>query len=125
MQTGKRPSKASPWRPRGFGSSNTQQGGNLDFPALVPPACPPEERAAAVAALDEMHRRRPLKPPTRIALGIVLVASLFSAHARCETEEQVAQRYRRQNAEACQSLAFAHVAATFGKDGVCRVVRRP
>lgn len=40
-------------------------GGNVDRPALGPPDCPPHEREASVAALDELCRSRPLKPPHR------------------------------------------------------------
>lgn len=42
------------------------QGRSLDFPQRFAPDCPPEERDAAVAALDELQRSRPLKPPRRM-----------------------------------------------------------
>lgn len=39
--------------------------GTVDRPGFVIPDCPPAERERAVAAIDELHRSRPLKPPGR------------------------------------------------------------
>jgi hypothetical protein len=41
-----------------------QRGGDVHYPPLSLPDCPPAEREASAAAFDELCRQRPLKPPS-------------------------------------------------------------
>jgi hypothetical protein len=57
-----------------------------------------------------------------IILAWFLLGLLVCATAHAETDEQRAQRYRRENAYGCQNLAFAHLHVEYDRAlGVCRV----
>lgn len=52
-------------RGKRFPKDGRMPGASINSPPMLAPDCPITERDAALAALDKMHRERPLRPPGR------------------------------------------------------------